>query len=137
MDLLKSLAILLSRICLCSIYLWAGWAKLRNWKGTVTYMQSKNFPYIWLMLPAAILIQILGGLSLLLGFYCRSGTVILIIFTIPAMIKMHNFWKESGDLKLIEKTFFMKDLATVGGLIAILILGPGTISLDAFLLRHH
>jgi len=89
------------------------------------------------MLPAAIFIQILGGLSLLLGFYCRSGTVVLIIFTIPAMIKMHNFWKESGDLKLIEKTFFMKDLATVGGLIAILILGPGTISLDAFLLRHH
>jgi putative oxidoreductase len=76
MDFLQNLVILISRICLCSIYLWAGWTKIVDWKGTVAYMQSKHFPLISLMLPGAIILQIVGGLSLLLGFYCRSGALI-------------------------------------------------------------
>ncbi len=134
MDFLQNFLVLLSRICICSIYLWAGWAKIADWKGTIAYMKSKNFPWISLMLPAAIIFQIAGGLSLLLGIYCRLGALLLIIFTIPAMIKMHNFWQVDDTMRTIEKTLFMKDIAIVGGLLAIFILGPGIFSLDALLL---
>lgn len=133
MDIVQNFLILMSRTCICSLYLWAGWAKISNWKGTIAYMQSKNLPLISLMLPTAIILQIVGGLSLLLGIYCRLGTVILIAFTIPAMIKMHNFWQVDDTIRTIEKTLFMKDVAIVGGLLAISILGPGTFSLDALL----
>lgn len=132
MELLQNLIILISRICISSLYLWAAGAKVLNWKGTIAYMQSKNFPLISLMLPAAILLQTAGGISLLLGLYCRLGALILIVFTIPAMIKMHNFWQERDAMKVTEKTFFMKDVAIVGGLLLISILGAGTFSLDAF-----
>lgn len=86
------------------------------------------------MLPTAIILQIVGGLSLLLGIYCRLGALILIIFTIPAMIKMHNFWQVDETMRTIEKTFFMKDVAIVGGLVALSILGSGIFSIDALLL---
>lgn len=127
----EDLIILLSRVFLAPIYLWAGGAKLLNWKGTVAYMQGKHFPLIPLMLPGAIFLQIGGGLSVLFGFYCPVGAAALILFTIPAMLKMHNFWSETGAARLTEKMFFMKDLAIVGGLLSLLILGPGKISLDA------
>lgn len=130
MDLTKNLLILLSRICICAIYLWAASAKLMDWDGAIAYMQSKQFPLIPIMLPAAVLLQIGGGVSLLLGLYCRWGAAALILFTIPAMILMHNFWQEVGPAHLIEKMFFMKDLAIVGGLFALTLLGPGKISFD-------
>jgi len=133
MDLLQNLIILISRMCICSLYLWAAWAKILDWKGTILYMRSKQFPLISLMLPIAIVMQIAGGGALFLGFYCRLGALILIAFTLPAMIKMHNFWRVDGDMRLIEKTFFMKDIAIIGGLLAILASGPGFFSVDALL----
>ena len=136
MDFLQNFLVLLSRICICSIYLWAGWAKIADWKGAIAYMESKNFPLIPLMLPAAIILQIVGGLSLLLGIYCRLGAIILIIFTIPAMIKMHNFWHVDDNMRTLEKTLFMKDVAILGGLLAISILGAGIFSLDALLILN-
>jgi putative oxidoreductase len=43
------------------------------------------------LLPAAILIQIVGGLTVFLGFQARIGALLLIVFVIPAAIKMHDF----------------------------------------------
>lgn len=136
MDFTQNVLILLSRICISFLYLWAGSAKITDWKGTIAYMQSRNFPLIPLMLPGAVIAQIAGGLSLLLGLYCRWGTLILIFFTIPAMIKMHAFWKESGNLRLTEKIMFMKDLAILGGLLLLWILGAGAFSLDTLLIKN-
>lgn len=133
MEFLENFGILLSRLLICSLYLWAGWSKVLDWKGTVAYMESKKFPLIPLMLPAAIIIQVLGALSLFFGFYCRLGALALIVFTIPAMIKMHGFWKETGAARLAEKIYFMKDVAILGGLILLAIFGPGNFSLDTFL----
>jgi len=93
-------------------------------------MQSKNFPLISFMLPAAVVLQIGGGLLLVFGYYCRVGATILILFTIPAMIKMHDFWHIKDQTRILEKTFFMKDIAILGGLLIILAFGPGAFSAD-------
>lgn len=121
--------VLFARILISSLYLWAGFAKTLDWKGTVAYMRSRNFPLIPLALPAAILLQVGGGLMVLLGFYTRFGACILILFTIPAAIKMHNFWAyKDAALRLTEKTLFMKDIAILGGLLLLLIQGGGFFS---------
>lgn len=131
MDFLLNVGILVSRICLCSLYLWAGWSKIWDWKVTVAYMQSKKIPYISVLLPLSIFCQLFGGMSVLLGWYARWGSLLLILFTIPATLAMHSFWKEIGPMRLVEKTFFMKDIAILGGLLLLTILGSGSFSLDA------
>ncbi|MCI0382361.1 MAG: DoxX family protein [Chlamydiae bacterium] len=130
MDFWQNLFILISRLCIASLYIWAASAKLANWRGTIAYMQSKNFPLIVLSLPIAIILQIGGGVLVALGFYTRVGALILILFTIPATIKMHDFWNLSGEMRTIEKTFFMKDVAIIGGLLLLLIFGPGNLSIN-------
>jgi putative oxidoreductase len=130
MEILQNALILIGRICIASLYIWAAAAKVFNWKGTIEYMQSKNFPLISFMLPAAVVLQIGGGLLLVFGYYCRVGATILILFTIPAMIKMHDFWHIKDQTRILEKTFFMKDIAILGGLLIILAFGPGAFSAD-------
>jgi putative oxidoreductase len=86
-------------------------------------MQFKKLPTS--LLTAAILLQIIGGLSVLLGYEARVGALLLIVFIIPSAIKMHDFWNSQGDEKMTQKTLFMKDMAVLGGLLVFLVTGAG------------
>lgn len=123
MTAFENLLILVARILISSLFLWAGIAKLIHWKGSVDYMKSKNMPSS--LLPAAVLLQVLGGLSVLLGFEARIGTLLLIVFIIPAAIKMHDFWNLQDPDRTTQKTMFMKDAAVLGGLLLLLVTGAG------------
>lgn len=130
MDLIKDLAILIARICISSLFIWAAFEKLVHWGKTVEYVKQKNIPYATLALPLAIAIQVLGGLSLLLGYQVRIGALILILFIIPAAIRFHDFWNLEGSVRLMEKASFMKDVALFAGLIMILVIGGGRFCLN-------
>lgn len=123
MTVFENLLILVARILISSLFLWAGSAKLVHWKGSVEYMKSKNMPTS--LLPAAVLLQILGGLSVLLGYEARIGLLLLIVFVIPAAIKMHDFWNLQDPDRTTQKTMFMKDVAVLGGLLALMATGAG------------
>jgi putative oxidoreductase len=123
MAVFNDLLILVARILISSLFLWAGAAKVVHWKGSAEYMQSKKMPTS--LLPAAILLQLVGGLSVLLGFEARVGALLLIVFVIPAAIKMHDFWNLQGDERTTQKTMFMKDVAVLGGLLLLLVTGAG------------
>ncbi len=127
---MENLLILASRICISALFLWAGMSKLIHWKGTIDYMKTKNMPQIALFLPAAILMQLLGGVSLLLGYHTRIGALLLIVFLIPSSIKMHDFWNCSGPERTIEKTMFMKDVAIFGALLLLFATGAGSFAFD-------
>jgi putative oxidoreductase len=123
MEVFNDLLILVARIFISSLFLWAGAAKVVHWKGSAEYMQFKKMPKS--LLPAAILMQIVGGLSVLLGFEARVGALLLIVFVIPSAFKMHDFWNLQGDERTTQKTLFMKDMAVLGGLVLFLVTGAG------------
>lgn len=124
MAVFNDLLILVARIFISSLFLWAGAAKAIHWKGSAEYMHTKKVPTS--MLPAAILLQIIGGLSVLLGFEARVGALLLIVFVIPAAIKMHDFWNLQDPDRTTQKIMFMKDMAVLGGLLLLLATGAGS-----------
>ncbi len=123
MEVFSNLLILLARICISSLFLWGGTSKVLHWKETVAYMQTKKIPGS--ILPAAMLLQIVGGLSVLLGFEARIGALLLIVFIIPAAAKLHDFWNILEAEKITQKTLFMRDVAVLGGLLLLLATGAG------------
>lgn len=128
MAVFDNLLILVARIFIGALFLWAGAAKVVHWKGSTEYMQFKKMPTS--LLPAAILMQIIGGLSVLLGFEARIGALLLIVFVIPAAIKMHDFWNLQGPDRTTQKTMFMKDVAVLGGLLLLLVTGAGSFAFN-------
>jgi len=87
-----------------------------------------------LLLPAAIAVELLGGLSLLLGFFSRYGALLLILFLLPATFIFHDFWNipESEAMALrMQMIMFMKNMAIMGGLSYIVSFGSGALSIDA------
>src|SRR5262249_46123837 len=64
---------LLGRILLSQIFLISGVAKVLDWSGTAEEMTRMGMVLVPFFLPAAMLVELGGGLSLLLGWKARLG----------------------------------------------------------------
>jgi len=119
------------RVFLSMIFLLSGMMKLMNWNATAEAMASKGMTVgTHFFLLMAILIEIGGGLSILLGCRARVGAFVVFLFLIPTTFIFHNFWAYSGMEYQEQMQNFMKNLAIMGGLLVIVSLGSGRCSLD-------
>lgn len=116
---------LAARICLCLIFLKAGISHLTGFSGTVSQMAGMGLPIPEVLLIFTIIFQILGGLSLLLGYKVKIGSILLILFLIPATLVYHN---PIGDPSQING--FLKNIGLIGGLLMVIYAGAGALSID-------
>jgi putative oxidoreductase len=85
-------------------------------------------PYTSFFLLGAICFEIVGSLTVILGFLTRLGTTLLLIFLIPTTLIFHGNFADHGQV--IQ---FMKNAGMFGGLLILLAVGPGQLSLDYLL----
>ncbi|MBD3331213.1 DoxX family membrane protein [candidate division GN15 bacterium] len=130
-DRVQGLSSLIGRILLVAIFLSSGFNKLFNWSQTAAYMESKGMPMVPLFLAAAMIILIVGGLSVLLGYLTRLGAAALIVFLIPTSIIFHGFWSVEAAQVQQQTIHFMKNMGLMGGLFLLIAHGPGRYSLDS------
>jgi len=122
---------LAGRILIAVIFLLSGFGKLGNWSGTEAMMASKGLPFVSLLLPLAVLFELGGGLSVLLGFKARHGAIALILFLIPVTLVFHDFWAVQGPQRQMQMINFLKNVAIMGGLAYVVAFGAGSLSIDA------
>ena len=118
---------LIARVLLSAIFIKAGIDKIMHPVGTQQYMAAHGIPLTEVFLIAAIAIELLGGLFLLLGYQARWGAVVLALFLVPATLIFHS---NLGDQ--IQNIMFMKNLAILGGLFMVIQYGPGQIVLRPY-----
>ena len=129
---LCSLGLLLGRLCISTLFILAGVGKLLDYNGTYQYMHAKGMLAIPFFLIGAAVVEILGGISLLVGYKTRIGAAALLLFLIPVTTIFHNFWAaEDVMARQLQLTEFLKNLAVFGGLLYVLSTGPGKMSVDA------
>jgi len=130
------LAALAGRILLSAIFIIAGITKFADWQTTAHYMESHHIPLIPLLLPAAALVELCCGFSLLLGLGSRWMALALFLFLTPVTLIFHDFWAYTGIEQQHQLQNFFKNFAIMGGLALIVGLGPGPASLDHWLSRR-
>ena len=116
---------LFARICLSLIFIKAGISHILGFEATQQMMAQKGLPFSSLLLIGTIVFQLLGSLSLLLGYKVRIGSILLIIFLIPASIVFHDFWSKPEEINN-----FLKNVGLIGGLLMVISAGAGAVSLD-------
>ena len=120
-----------ARILLAVLFLPAGIGKLTGFGGTVGYIASVGLPLPTLGAALALTVEILGGLALLAGFGTRVAALVLAAFTLVASFFFHAFWAVPADQAFVTQLLFFKNIAVVGGLLAVAANGAGGWSLDA------
>lgn len=129
---LESLCPLAGRILLGLYFILPGAVlKITDMQGTSEYMASKGMVLIPLFLGLTILLQLGGGLAVLVGYQTKIAAFLLAGLTLVINIVMHDFWDVTEAVQRGHETQnFVKNLGIMAGLLAIAGLGAGPFSLD-------
>jgi len=128
MEWLKSFGSLIGRILLILIFLQSGVGKIENFEGTAKYMAGFGMPLVNFFLVGAIFFELVGSITVILGYFARFGTLLILIFLIPTTLIFHTNFADP-----MQKINFMKNVSMFGGFLFLLSQGPGRLSLDYFL----
>ena len=117
---LDDISIFVGRSLLGLYFLGPGIAKIFNYSNYVGVMQQNDVPLTLLALPAVILIQVIGGVMLVLNQNVKVFAWALFLTTIVINIYIHDFWTlEDGIVKAHETQNFIKNLAICAGLLVL------------------
>lgn len=125
---------LTARVLMAALFLPAGIGKLTGFEGTVGYIASVGLPLPTVGAALALVVEIVGSLALLAGFGTRIAAVGLAAFTLVTSFIFHAYWAVPADQVFVTQLLFFKNIAVVGGLLALAAHGAGAWSLDA---RRH
>lgn len=121
---------LAGRALIAYLFIPAGIAKITGFGGTAGYIASKGLPLPEVGAALAIAVEVGVALALLLGWRTRAAALVLALFTLAAATLFHNYWALPADQQMMQQLLFTKNIAVVGGLLALAAWGAGALSLD-------
>ena len=127
--------LLIARILMGYIFLLSGWGKLMSLAGFATYLEQRGVPLSDAFAVLGATVEFLVGLTLVFGMATRYAALMTIAFVFVATGISHRFWEFEGGARTPQAINFNKNMAMVGGLIILIIAGPGRYSLDRLLAR--
>ncbi len=121
----------LGRFLISFIFILAGIGKIIDFRGATDTMKSVGIGGAEFLIFAGLVMELVGGILLLLGWYTRFAIWVLMVFLLPATLIFHPFWNFTGSEMALQLSIFLKNLTIYGGLLAFLSYGPGKWSIDA------
>jgi putative oxidoreductase len=118
---------LAGRLLLASIFIFlaSAFGKITNFDATVQYMETHGLPSAPLLCAAAVAVEALGGVALILGYHARWGAGALALFLLTATWIFHT-----GHTGPDQRIHLLKNLAILGGLLQVMAFGPGAMSFE-------
>ena len=121
---------LIGRILMSAVFILAGIGKITGFSMEEGFVASKHLPLPAVALAIALIIELVGGLAILVGLYTKFTAWIVFLYMIPTTFIFHNFWAMQGGDRLNNMLHFEKNLAIMGGLLFLAAFGPGPMSVD-------
>ena len=116
---------LVGRILLAILFILSGLFKLAAPAATQGYIASVGVPAPLLAYLVAVVVELGGGVLLLVGYRVRFAATVLALFTVAAALLFHHALGDQNQF-----IHFMKNLAITGGLLQVIAFGAGSFSLD-------
>jgi putative oxidoreductase len=115
------------RIVLGLFFLSSGIGKLIGEPGAIQEMARHGFPLVVQLYWATAVFETVFGAAMVLGILIGWTSVLLALFTLATALTIHTFWNDpAGSMaRMSDLINFEKNLAIIGGLLALGALGPG------------
>ena len=129
-QLAKQFGPLVGRILLALIFVMSGFSKITGFAGTAGYIAGKGLPMAEVLTVLTIIIELGGGLLIIVGWQARWAAAAIFLFIIPVTFIFHAFWSVTDpQAQYMDMLMFMKNLAIMGGMLMIVAYGSGPYSL--------
>ena len=118
--------LLIGRLLIAALFL------MTVWTGgpAAAYLKSLNYPAPEFMSILAHIVEWIVVISLILGIGTRYGALLGFVFVVIAFATAHRYWEFPEAARNLQYVFLSKDLAIAGGLLVLLVAGPGRFSVD-------
>jgi putative oxidoreductase len=126
----ENIVTLIGRIGLCLLFVLGGWGKLMGPAAAQAMLASHNLPMVQAGWALAVVVELGGGLGILLGLFTRPVALVLAVWCVATAL--------IGHLNLAERNqeiHFLKNMAMAGGFLFVMLHGAGAWSLDAWRIR--
>ncbi|MGR3372129.1 DoxX family protein [Pseudooceanicola sp.] len=121
----------LGRVLLALIFITSGFGKITGYAGTQGYMEAMGVPGA--LLPLVILVELGGGIALLVGWQARLSAFLLAGFSLLSGFLFHylpSLGMEGMEAQA-NMISFMKNVSIAGGMLMVVAFGAGALSIDA------
>jgi putative oxidoreductase len=116
----------IGRLMLAAIFLLSGAGKIFAPGPTQEFIASAGLPLPFVAYVLALIVEVGGGLMLVLGYNTRAVALVLGVFSIATAFGFHHDFADQNQIM-----HFMKNVAIAGGMFQIVAFGAGDFSLDA------
>jgi putative oxidoreductase len=115
----------LGRVLIALIFVMSGLSKIAAPAATIAYIQSAGAPLPPVAFAVAVIVEVVGGLALIVGFQTRLTAAALAVFTLATAVLFHNNMADQNQM-----IHFLKNIAITGGLLQVIAFGAGAFSVD-------
>ena len=122
----SSYAALGGRVLIAAIFVLSGFSKIADPASALGYIGMSGLPFPKLALGVAILVEVVGGIALILGYRTRLVALALAVFSLATAAFFHSTLGDQNQF-----IHFFKNIAMAGGLLQVVAFGPGPIALDS------
>lgn len=121
----QSALVLIGRILIAVIFIVSGFGKITNIGGTAGYFGSMGLPLPVVTAWIVALLELVGGLAIVVGFQTRIAALLLALFSVASGLIAHFDFADQ-----MQSIMFMKNISMAGGLLILAAFGPGAFSLE-------
>jgi putative oxidoreductase len=121
----QALVATVGRILIAIIFLISGFGKVGAPEATQSYIASAGMPAPLLAYLGAVVVELGGGILLVVGYRTRLVAAIIAVYTLVAALYFHHAFGDQNQM-----VNFLKNLAMAGGLLQVVAFGAGAFSLD-------
>jgi putative oxidoreductase len=122
--------LLIARLLLVILFVLFGWSKLTGFSGTISYMAAEGAPLPTVAAVIAVVMELIVGIAIALGFYTRPLAYLLALYTLATAFIGHHYWTMPDAERMANMINFYKNLSIAGGMLLLCVAGPGRYSLD-------
>ncbi len=128
--------LLVARLLIGAIFVQSGFGKLMNLGGFADSLAGQGLPMPMLLAAVGSVVECFGGLAVVLGAWTRLAAAAVVVFTIMATLIAHRYWTYPPEAQGMQRIQFMKNLAIIGGFVALIAAGAGRFSVDGLMNRR-
>jgi putative oxidoreductase len=122
-------ALLAGRILFSLIFLMSSFSHFSP--ESAGFAAAKGVPAASVLVPISGVVELLGALSIILGYKTKWGALLIVIFLLPVTFMLHNFWTATDPMaQQMDMAMFMKNIGLLGGALIISYFGAGPLSID-------
>jgi putative oxidoreductase len=130
MNRINDLALLIGRFLFAALFLPSGIGKAMGFTAFSASLAAKGLPYADAWAAAAVAVEVLAPIALILGAVPRSTSLVLIAFVLIATATSHRFWEfADAAARRGQEINFYKNGAILGGLLFYFASGAGAWSI--------